>query len=257
MSGRAFANFFPNHYSIQKTKMDEIRNKTSEFLSQNLDQDKLSIAILDSGIDKDNTVFTGFEIRYYDCVEEKDENGQVIPPDTDPCGHGTDVTGIICNLLKQVKHKIKIYIIKTTDKDTNVNFSCLKKAYDLLETRPELQDVFLICQASGFDKKPDPDYNLKNEITEKKSLICSASNEGNWKPDTIAWPANEAVAVGSHDENAKPSGCSPRGQHLWVLAPGEYGELKGTSYAAAWVTALLAHFHLQQPHRYPGNTRCL
>ena len=266
--GQAFDNASLNQWWIQRD-MIHIMKQSFDCLQNPQNQlFPIHIAVLDSGICPDHPVFNGFNGSYadYDCVQE-----QGVKPGIDTFGHGTAVAAIICNLLKDVKHMIKISIIKITGKDGDLDFSCLQKAYDLLETRDELQDVFLICQASGFPETPDLEYRLKDKVTGKNSLICAASNEGNWKPDTIAWPAKEAVAVGSCDENGKVSGFSPQGRELWVLAPGsniisanfrfheekeeEYVCLSGTSFAAPWVTALLAHFHLQLPHRYPGNKR--
>ena len=254
--GRAFDNESLNQWWIQRD-MIHIMKQSVHYLQNPQIQQQLPIhiAVLDSGIRPDHAIFNDFNGSYkdYDCVLEPG-----VDPGIDTNGHGTAVAAIICNLLKDVKHMIKISIIKITGKDRGLDFSRLKKAYDLLQTRPELQDVFLVCQSSGFLEKQDLEYRLKDKITDKRSLICAASNEGNWLPSNIAWPAKEAVAVGSHDENGKVSGCSPRGPELWVLAPGEYdfgehGKLEGTSFAAPWVTALLAHFHLQLPHRYPGN----
>ena len=253
--GRAFDNESLNQWWIQRD-MIHIMKQSLDYLQNPQNQRfPIHIAVLDSGIHPDHPEFNGFNGSYkdYDCVLEPG-----VAPGIDTNGHGTFVAGIICNLLKDVKHMIKLSIIKITGTDGVLHFECLKKAYDLLETNHE--DVFLICQASGFPDKKN--YSLKDKITGKKSLICAASNDGNWDPNTIAWPAMEAVAVGSHDKYAKTSGCSPQGQHLWVLAPGEYGflefrgevkEVLGTSYAAPWVTALLAHFLLQLPLRYPGN----
>ena len=262
---RVFANDIWNQWSIQGDMIAIMQQTGRNPLNQQ--QPAIHIAVLDSGIRPCHPVFSGFNVSYidYDCVLEPG-----VDPGIDRNGHGTFVVGILCNILKDVKDWIKVSIIKTTGKDGTLHFSCLKKAYDLLEGKPELQDVFLICQASGFPETQDLEYRLKDKITGKKSLICAASNDGQWSQHNIFWPAKEAVAVGSHDENAKSSVFSPQGSKLWVLAPGEnivsanylYPEeekehlnLSGTSYAAPWVTALLAHFHLQLPHRYPGNIR--
>ena len=260
-------------YSIEKD-MKYIMNKTSEYYPEGQqNQPKLHIVVVDSGINPEHPVFSGFDCYYqnYDCVNE-------LTKGVDTNGHGTFVTGIICYILKDVKPMIKISIIKALNIDGLTNFSLLNGAYELLENKPELEDAFIVCQANGILDKPDTNYNL-NQITGKKVLICAASNEGNWSNEdnqsNIAWPAKEALAIGSHDEHAQRSRFSPRGPELWVLAPGEnivsadarYGSLypmydrpevsiqNGTSWAAAWVTALLAHFHLQLPHRYPGNVR--
>ena len=262
---RVFANDISNQWSIQGDMIAIIQQTGRNPLNQQ--QPAIHIAVLDSGIRPCHPVFSGFDVSYidYDCVLEPG-----VDPGIDTNGNGTFVAGIICNILQHAKDWIKISIIKTTGKDGTLHFSCLKKAYDLLEGKPELQDVFLICQASGFQETQDLEYKLKEKITAKRSLICAASNEGNWLPDNIAWPAKEAVAVGSHNENAQRSAFSPKGRELCFLAPGEnivsanylYPEeekehlnLSGTSYAAPWVTALLAHFHLQLPYRYPGNIR--
>ena len=268
--GQVFATNVSNQWSI-KRDMIKIMPETSHFYKKQDTEDKryaIHVAVLDSGIRPDHPVLNGFNGSYkdYDCVGEEG-----VDPGIDTNGHGTFIAGIICNLLKDVKHMIKISIIKITGTDGVLHFPCLKSAYDLLETRDELQDVFLICQASGFPETPDLEYRLKDKVTGKRSLICAASNEGKWLPSNIAWPAKEAVAVGSCDEYAQRSGFSPQGQDLLVLAPGsnivsanfryleekeeEYSCLSGTSFAAPWVTALLAHFHLQLPHRYPGNIR--
>ena len=224
-------------------------------------KNKIDIAVLDSGLHFNHPCVEGFGADHpkatNDCVNE---------PGARYCedrhGHGTFVTGIICNILKKVKRRIKIHVIKILNRHNKLEFSSLKKAYDLFKKDP-LKNVFLLNQSAGFDKIQDPGYNLKDKITGKRTLICAASNYGKWSPSNIAWPANEAVAVGSHDENAKPSDFSPQGAKLWVLAPGDniwsadfrfpVSKHSGTSFAAPWVTALLALFHLQLPLRYPGN----
>ena len=217
---------------------------TSDIISSD---ERLHIAILDTGINF-SPIICGFHPCFYDAVADSDTNA-------DADWHGTNVAVILCSILNDVKDNIDISYIKIAENGKNLEFPNLKNAYDLFKFEPKLQDVSLINQSCGLCKTPDEKYDLKDIITDKKVLICSVSNEGRWSNYNIAWPAKEAVAVGSHDENVERSEFSPQGRDLWVLAPGEYGELKGTSYAAPWVTALLAHFLLQLPHRYPGNIR--
>ena len=235
----------PKHHSVDKTGMKEIMSYqyTSDV------KNKLHIAVLDTGINDNDEVFNGFEICQYKVVDEETDPEAVRKENI----HGTNVAGILCTMLYGIKDRVKISVIKTTKNEENLEFSNLKAAYDLLEVEPKLKDVTLINQSIGLFKTPDEKYELEDKITDIKALICAASNEGKWDLNTIAWPAKKAVAVGSHDENAQRSGFSPQGPGLWVLAPGEYGDFNGTSFAAPWVTALLAHFLLQLPHRYPGN----
>ena len=212
--------------------------------------EKLHIAILDTGINYAE-VFNGFEIYQYKVIADAETKTDAGRKENI---HGTNVAGILCTMLYGIKDRVKISVIKAIyNEEYDVEFSNLKAAYDLLEVEPKLKDVTLINQSIGLFKTPDEKYELEDKITDIKALICAASNEGKWDLNTIAWPAKKAVAVGSHDENAQRSGFSPQGPGLWVLAPGEYGDFNGTSFAAPWVTALLAHFLLQLPHRYPGN----
>ena len=262
-----------SHWSLERD-MIPIIQQTIRLLDKNpQSKDRVEIAVLDSGINPFHPCVKGFKafpVKANDCVNEPGPRYC-----EDRHGHGTFVTGIICNILKKVKRRIKIHVIKILNWENRLEFSHLKKAYDLFKKDP-LKNVFLLCQSAGFDKIPDSGYNLKNKITGKRTLICAASNDGEWSTSNIAWPANEAVAVGSCDEYGKRSRLSPQGAKLWVLAPGEnilsahyqfdedrpedpehpVGPVRrdsGTSYAAPWVTALLALFHLQLPLRYPGN----
>ena len=269
MPGRACVTDISNHYSLTRDMIHIMNTTCKHYPEDQQNQPVIHIVLLDSGIKPRHPLFNGFHGSYnkYDFVKEPDVDQGI-----DTCGHGTFVAGVLCYILKDVKKIIKLSVVKIMNQEEKVEFSRLKEAYDWLEMEDELKDANIICQASGFENKPDPEYIL-NEITDNKILVCAASNDGDWSKNNIFWPANEALAIGSHDENARRSGFSPQGPELWVLAPGEkiisvdarYGYKSfnqdeaavksGTSYAAPWVAALLAHFLLQLPHRYPGNIR--
>ena len=224
----------------------------------------IGIIILDTGINQFHRCFEGFQLMYMDFVGEEN-----ITPSQDPYGHGTFVTGIICQILQDVKHLVKICVMKVADKEGKVAVHNLEHAYEYIKNDPEMRDFYLICQPNGFEYTPGSNFDI-SDIAKKKTLICAASNNGRCSLDTVAWPAKKAVAIGSHDENFERVGSSPIGPDLWVLAPGKnivsasnkdvngdysnvpYDALitdSGTSYAAPWVTALLVYFHLQLEFR--------
>ena len=79
-------------------------------------------------------------------------------------------------------------------------------------------------------------------------FVAASGNDGH---ETIYWPAAypEVIAVGAVGADARPTGFSTRGGHVALCAPGErvftaaldgYQRATGTSFAAPFVTAVVA-----------------
>lgn len=228
--------------SAQNTSWGNSRMNTLA-LSEKGNQQKVKIAVLDSGIDKNHIDLAGKVVKEFNAISSKTK---VI----DDLGHGTAIAGIITANdndlgLIGVAPNVELYSVKILDENGNGKVESLIKA---VEWSIE-NNVQIINMSFGITKD---DMNLKkviNKALDEEIVIISAA--GNNYGGNVDYPAayEGVISVTAVDQNLKVADFSSKGKidfsapgvDIPILVPNnKYSFSEGTSLASAYVTGIVA-----------------
>lgn len=201
----------------QEIMQQEINSNLNKWYSKNIFGDNIKIAILDTGIDKDNS-----DLSYIKGANFTSENIEAFDDDN---GHGTKIAGIIgarknsYNLLG-IAPKSDLYIAKVANENGDVKFEDLiKGVYWAIE-----QNVDIINISLEF---PNENHELHEAIklASKNNIIVIASS-GNikYEGDTDnSYPGEypEVISVGMLNTEGKVYSEEFKKKKVDVLAPGQ------------------------------------
>lgn len=231
--------------SGKERKLNKDKNKVKEiwnYLMINVDQGievsnsakKIKIAVLDSGIDRGNTIPKG----YHNITDEDTAPWYF----EDMTGHGTSVSGIIQNIVPNAE----IYSVKVLDSENKTQLSkVVEGIYWCIEN-----DIKVINMSFGtlqyskiLEQAVDDAY---------KAGIIMVASAGNKDEQGIDYPAafEKVISVGAVDSQGEKTEESSKGKGLDIMAPGKqvvsdglYGTnivVGGTSIATPHVTGAVA-----------------
>ena len=221
-------------------------------------QTPVRIAILDSGI---STAAINPE-----SLERGLNRIKPLSDTEDTIGHGTAVASIIVGseaagvegicpqaVLIPLVYCTADYLGRTENADAALVGEMIREAVDMFHC-----DIINISSASTTDDsslREAVEYALKQGVI----VITCAGNANLTAPDNIYYPGayDGVICVGSVNEEGQVSDFSQRGDDIDFVAPGEElpaaameGErtsVTGTSYAAAYVTGIVARILTEQP----------
>lgn len=221
-------------------------------------QTPVRIAILDSGI---STAAINPE-----SLERGLNRIKPLSDTEDTIGHGTAVASIIVGseaagvegicpqaVLIPLVYCTADYLGRTENADAALVGEMIREAVDTFHC-----DIINISSASTTDDsslREAVEYALKQGVI----VITCAGNANLTAPDNIYYPGayDGVICVGSVNEEGQVSDFSQRGDDIDFVAPGEElpaaameGErtsVTGTSYAAAYVTGIVARILTEQP----------
>lgn len=192
----------------------------------------VTVAIIDSGIDRSLEIFNNRLVDGYDYVNDDDE-----PEDAH--GHGTSVAGIIA---RGTPEQVKLMPIRVLGKDgKGSDYAIAKAIYYAINNDAKVINLSL----AGIGRS-DHLNRAMNKALEKGIIIVAGA--GNDCIDTKhVYPAGkkEIIVVSAVDTQGEISLFSNYGDSIDIAAPGEeidaladgYKE-KGTSLAAPFITAI-------------------
>ena len=239
---------------------------------------KVTVAVIDSGVNKNHEVFKGTSFSE-DSKNMIDSSDDV----SDDTGHGTKVSGIIAETtpdnveIMSLKVFGKNRIASTEDINQAVQYAT-EKGVDVINLSMGASLYELLNELETFTGI-NPQVYL-NELEEdmkkaalKKILICAASGNdtnGNNDIDTFTmFPAYSkyTITVASIDKTGNRSGFSNYGQCVDFCAPGEevtmasnvnnyrYVTDSGTSFATPYISACCAYIKMNEPTATVTTTR--
>lgn len=203
--------------------------------------EKIKIAIIDSGIDTNNSYFDKY-IKEGICIQYEKEQLIIKKNFHDENGHGTLSASVI---LKECK-EVQFYIIKIMNKYGVTNLEKLEYALEYLkETKIDIISLSLSIVGGKYSKKIKSlcDYYYEKDV----AIICSFSNKKN-----RSYPANFKSVIGVRGfilENEKTIWERNFGREIMVdynpyLYMGLDGKYilygKSNSYACAKMTGIIA-----------------
>ena len=230
----------------------------------------ISVAIVDTGIDRNHPSFKGRNINAYSFVKDEDE--------TDFSGHGTMVAGVACakprdndGLRFGVAYNANLYSLKVLDRNENGEDGNVINAIDwAIENGINVINVSIVRRLL----RKEVMYSIVlEEIAsvglDKKSIVVGAvGNHANRPYDKapVAGPAScpSIIAVTAIDENLNPyyesnSQIEKNGPKVDIAGPGanilscsiknnDFDWFSGTSLAAPFVTGIAALYWERNPN---------
>ena len=210
MENQALQNYSVNddyEWNIQSINAEELNEKIET-------QDKVKIAILDSGVDRISNV------NIADSVCLVTDEDQITPMFEDLTGHGTSIASIIAgdgeDGVRGINPDAQIYSVKVLDKDNAAPISrIIEGIYWCIDN-----DIDIINMSFGTNR-----YSAALEQAVKTAYdagILMIGAAGNNATD-VEYPAafNEVMAVASVNPEAQISDFSNTGEELEIAAPGE------------------------------------
>ncbi|WP_379127855.1 S8 family serine peptidase [Paenibacillus sp. sgz500958] len=204
----------------------------------------IKIAVLDSGIDKNNTFLRKLTLSGYNFVDNNDDV-------TDILGHGTEVAGVLAlmesTLFKSMEpFKKYISILPVKIVDTRGYTDELKICAGVKYAIENHADIILL---SLGQQKDSEEMRRVFEVSEAKGVvvIAAAGNSGNEIEYPAAYPT--VVSVGSIKRNKEVEDYSNKGNEIDFVSlgtlqtfqtGGQIAEVSGTSIAAPQVAMIAA-----------------
>jgi subtilisin family serine protease len=212
-------------------------------INSNIADNKVKIAILDSGINKNHPDLKGQIHKEFNAINPQE-------PVTDDFNHGTSIAGIIAAKnnsigIKGISPNSKIYSAKVLDNNGKGSVDAIIRGIEWSIT----EEVDIINISFGMKNDNQELHNIINKAI-GRGIIVVASSGNNYIGD-VDYPAkyNNVISVGSVDRNNERVRFSPQGK-IDVVAPGrdilstnngnDYSTFEGTSYSTAFVTGLIS-----------------
>ncbi|MDO5547794.1 MAG: S8 family serine peptidase [Eubacteriales bacterium] len=224
----------------------------SQVESYGLSKKSVTVAIIDTGIDKSHSFFTGRTISGYNFLISKNRSATNY---TDDNGHGTHVAGIIADCTSSNVNIMALRVFNASGSTTSMTVidNALKYAYE--------HNANVINMSLGNEDQVGVwDKTLQTIHNAGIPVVAAAGNytETN-KGLKVNYPASLSTtyAVSAVDENGTIASYSCRGSTIDFAAPGTSilsagagGDMEyrsGTSMAAPHVTAAIAMIYLKHP----------
>ena len=220
--------------------------------AKGIDGDGITIAVLDSSINKNHKAFSGNTLSGKNFLEEGKDDYWYSNREL----HGTMVAGIVA------KHapKAKIYLCCVSDKGYKAD--AVNKALKHLMDKKECPHVIIMSFGRYQEKAEDEREGIINELYSKRGVICvaAAGNQGLFggkQPSPACF--DNTIVAGGLNKFGYPADFNSPG-NIDVYAPGEkvlypshdnnhtYCEGGGTSCAAPAIGAIVALL-IQCAHR--------
>ena len=226
-----------DEWNVQMIKAGNVRKETQK---QN---EKVKIAILDSGVDCGNDISLVYSIS---LVPGEEEMTQIF---MDGSGHGSSVASLIAaedngEGITGINPNAEIYSIRVLD---DANQAPLSRVIEGIYMAIE-QKVNIINMSFGLDTYSEALEEAIQDATDAGILVVAAA--GNTGDTGVQYPAayDEVLAVGSVDKDGEIAEHSAKGEEVELVAPGELVRTTGflgtemvtagTSLAAPQVSAV-------------------
>ena len=229
--------------------LDEMKSQTTQY---NLDSRSVTVAVIDTGIDKNHSIFSGRKITGYNFLATQKRPATNY---SDTNGHGTHVAGIVADCTPKNVNIMALRVFNASGSTTSTVTidNALKYAYE--------HGAKVINLSLGNEAYLGTwDNTLRKIYNAGIPVIAAAGNytETNQGLE-INYPASlsTTIAVSALDEDGTIADYSCRGSAIDFAAPGTnivcagVGGVvtadSGTSMAAPHVSAAVAMIYLKHP----------
>lgn len=217
---------------------------------------KVTVAIVDTGINSSNVLFKGRTIssKSYNFFGNNKNIKDVF-------GHGTHVSGIIADATPS---NVQLLVLRVSDSEGRASLATIRAAMQYAVS----QKADVINLSMGFIDEYAVLYDSLNQVINKAyergiPVSCAAGNGENGSPGvdiSYCYPAcyDKTICVTAIDSSQKIARYSNRGKGVDFTAPGtgivsaNYKggliAMSGTSMAAPHITAAIAYLKMMQPN---------
>ncbi|SFD86568.1 Serine protease, subtilisin family [Lentibacillus persicus] len=213
--------------------------------------DEITVAVLDSGVDRDHPDLEGRVLPGYDVVNDK-------PDPTDNLGHGTRVAGIIAANpdspgITGMDFNVNILPIKVVNADGEIASQDVQKGiYYAIEHGADIINMSL--GANQYSELEEEAIAAAEEAG--ITLVAAAGNDGLNRP---FYPASYpgVISVSATDKNDERPWFSNYGRYVDIAAPGlsiystalngEHTIDDGTSFSAPMISGMSALLKAAHP----------
>ena len=218
----------------------------------------VTVAVIDSGIDRNHPEFAGAAITPFDALDSKDG----------PHAHGTGVAGAIVAHVRLMGSApaariLAIRAFGTSGKGAESSTYVLLKALDLAAGHgAQIVNMSFAGPKDGLIERGLAALAARNVV-----LVAAAGNAGPKSPPLYPAADPNVIAVSATDAQDKLFGASNRGNYIAVAAPGvdiflpapadKYQISSGTSFSSAYVSGLAALVLQRNPALKPGEVRAV
>ncbi len=242
--------YYPNDTYSDAYELELLQ--MNEAWSYSLGNEKITVAIVDSGIDRTHEDFSGTKILSgFDY-----ESGQSIV-NVDSSGHGTKVAGIIAATGNNgvgcvgIAPKCTLLPLKITNSEGKIYTSDF---IDSLYLATDSGANVINMSLGGYEKLESEEKAVKYAVDKGCILVAAAGNEGNHKEyaGQKCYPAsyNGVISVGAVDEKGESCIFSQHNDAVDISAPGSALSLlnygggytldSGTSFSSAYISGVAA-----------------
>ena len=227
-------------------------DRYANYLARNGKTAKITVAVIDTGLDLTHPMFAGRLVPGYDFYNDT-------PAVTDGHGHGTHVSGIIAD---NTPKSVKIMPLKALGDDGSGPNLCIAQAVDYAAAHGA--DIINMSLGGDYESDNDPiAVSVRAAVKKGVAVVVSAGNENQDVKNVLPAGIKECVTVAAYMPQAK-SVCdfSNWGSGVDVTAPGSnilsaapgggYQMMSGTSQAAPFAAAAAAMLKMNDPSLSPA-----
>ncbi len=230
--------------------------------SQESTQEKIKVAIIDSGVNFSSDIEVA---ERKDFIDDRSEDDIYVLYE-DFSGHGTSVAGVIAAKKNDIgitggNPNVELYSARVLDE---VNEAPVARVVEAIDWAIE-KDVNIINLSFVTATDSTELHEAVKRAAEAGILMVAAAGNEGWLGYPAAYP--EVMAVGSVNNQGGVSDFTPLQSGVEILAPGElitstdvFGTLSthsGTSFAAPHVTAVASRLWERDPEVSADYIRCV
>ena len=218
---------------------------------------EITVAVIDTGLDKTSSVFDGHKISPYSRNMIYGTNNYADNNNASNAGHGTHVSGIICDATPS---NVGIMALKVFDNNGKTTVLAISNAIEYAVEH----DADVINMSLGIEDNEAESMTFWNDplheayVNNIPVFVASGNDNMNIR---YSYPANlsTTIAVGAVDKNLQRTSGSDYGNSLDFVAPGsrilsakrgsrtEYASMSGTSMACPHISAVGAYLKMIYP----------
>lgn len=224
-----------NEYDTDANSREAQPSELKKYLNEHSSTMEITVAIIDTGLQLD--IFSKPE-RVIGLPESIPEywSRDVSKEGCDKNGHGTRMAELVA---QNSNANVRILPIPVTDESGKAT---VLQVCSAIRLATELEADIINLSMNTLQSKQSVllDAEIERAVKAGVMVVVSAGNRSTDTSKCAPADSESAIVVSAADDYGNFAAYSNYGRTVDYCAPGSYGEYEGTSYAAAYVTGVLA-----------------